>query len=550
VHAESDVTQGIVRKTIDVGRFPWVRPLVDAYANNFPSVSSLFAGDSADPAAWRATIAGVQRATHDRASLVRLLERQLSERGAPEPARRAAVRLADPKSVAIVTGQQAGVFGGPLYTLLKAITTLQLSRQVERDHDTPAVAVFWVEAEDHDWQEVRTAQVLDQDLAARTVEVADLAGAGTNPVATLRFDDQIEDAINALESALAPTEFTSDVMARLRVHYRAGAGVAAAFASWLDELLGPHGLVVYDASDPHAKPLAAGLFVGELRNPRTAALAREAGQAMAKLGHAPQVDPALDGVGLFYMDGGGRRAIKRAGADYLIGQIKRPAADLVAEAEYHPERFSPGVLFRPLVQDVVFPTVCYVGGPSELAYQAQLGGVYRAFHVEPPLLHPRASATLLDAASVRFLDKYGIALEALHGSDDLSLNQLLASQFPPELEEELAATERDLTAHAAALKAAVTAIDATLAGAVDTTLVRMRDSVKGLHNKIVQASKRKDETLRRQFTHARALAFPGGAPQERALNVMFFLNRYGPALCDRLLESLPMDPGKHYVLVP
>jgi bacillithiol biosynthesis cysteine-adding enzyme BshC len=338
-------------------------------------------------------------------------------------------------------------------------------------------------------------------------------------------------------------------MTALRAHYHPGAGVAAAFAGWIETLLGPHGLVVFEAGDAAAKPLVADVFCRELDHPaRTAALAREAGAQMREFGHQPQVEPAPDSVALFVVDEAGRHPVKRQNGQFTVGtEVSTPAA-LRAEVQRAPERFSPNVLLRPIVQETLFPTACYVGGPSELAYHAQLKGVYQAFGVEAPLLYPRASATLLDSASIRFLDRYQLPLEALHIRDDSVLNKLLESQLPPTIERALDEAAESATRLAEVLKREVSAVDPTLSGAVDSTVSRIHDTLKTLHHKIIQASKRKDETLRRQFTRARTLAFPGGGPQERVLNLVFFLNRYGLSLPDRLLESLPIDTSKHYVL--
>jgi bacillithiol biosynthesis cysteine-adding enzyme BshC len=359
----------------------------------------------------------------------------------------------------------------------------------------------------------------------------------------------VESTLESLERGLAPTEFTRDLLRSLRRHFHPGARMATAFAAWVDELLGRHGLVVFESADPAVKPLAADIFARELDNPGlTARLARDTGELMRTFGHAPQVEPVEDSVALFYLDGEGRRSIRRRGAEFLIGDATRPARDLQVEAERHPERFSPNVLLRPLVQDRLFPTVCYVCGPSELAYQAQLGGVYREFSVEVPLLYPRVNATLLDSGAIRFLERYGLALEALHAQDESALNRLLESQLPPGIEAGLQTTEREITERAASLKGLIAPLDPTLVGAVDTTVERIRETLHTLHTKIIHATKRKDDTLRRQFTRTRALAFPGGHPQERVLNVAFFVNRHGPSLGDRLIELLPVETDKHYVL--
>lgn len=541
----------VIRDAIDPQRFSWIRPLVTAYSREYARVAPLFAGDPSDPAAWRHTIARVTHARHDRAAVHAALVRQLTNRGAAREAHAAADELAAPTTVAVVTGQQAGLFGGPLYTLLKAVTAIQVARDVRRQFGVAAVPVFWVEIEDHDWAEVRSARVLDKDGATSRLTATDPPGAGSLPVGKLTFDDSIAALVDKLGEVLAPTEFTNELLTSLRQRYRPGARVGTAFAGWIEDLLGRHGLVVFEADDPALKPLVADIFARELQDCPTARLARESAANMTALGHTPQVEPAEDAVALFYLDDEGRRAIRRRGDGYAIGDTARAAADLQREAREHPERFSPNVLLRPLVQDRLFSTVCYVAGPAELAYQAQIGPLYREFGVEPPLLLSRSSATLLDAGAARFFDKSGLPLESLQPQDDGTLNRLLEQQLAPGVERTIADTNEWLSGRIGTLKDAVVPIDPTLAGAVDTTVDKLRETIKTLHNKVIQAAKRKDETLRRQFVRTRALVFPDGDPQERALAVAFFINRYGLALPDRLVETLPFASDKldkHYVL--
>lgn len=537
-----------VRDTIDFRRFPWIRPLVPAVFDGFAAVEPLFAGNPGEPSAWRETISRVQRAPRARDVVSRTVAAQLHRRGAPQPAKDAAALLAAPDTVAVVTGQQAGAFGGPIYTLLKAVTSLQLARKIEQEHGVPAVALFWVDAEDHDWDEIGTLTILDRDFAPSSLSLARLPGAGTQPAGRLVVDETAGQTIEALAHLLAPTEFTADIVACLRRHYRPGATMSVAFASLMDELLGSRGLVVFEADDPAAKAGIGDLFARELTSPLVAGRAREAAALMTTLGHSPQVDAAEDAVCLFCLDASGRRPIRCEGDTCVVGDATRTMAELAAEATAHPERFSPNVLLRPVVQDRLFPTVCYVAGPSELAYHAQLGGAYRALGVERPLLYPRVSATILDSAAVKFLERHALPLEALQAQDESALNRLLEGQLPPEIDRILEETTRHFEGQSARLKDVVTAVDPTLAGVVDSTVTRVQSTLESLQTKIIQASKKKDETLRRQFARTRALAFPGGQPQERALNVAFFLNRYGLTVGERLMDVLPTFTGKHYVI--
>jgi bacillithiol biosynthesis cysteine-adding enzyme BshC len=321
-----------------------------------------------------------------------------------------------------------------------------------------------------------------------------------------------------------------------------------AFGRWLEQVLGGHGLIVYDSSDAAAKPLAREVFTRELSMPgQTAKLAALAGSNLVARGYHSQVHSQDDGLALFHLDGG-RRAIRQQDGRFIVGDQSFQASALVQRAIEQPAGFSPNVLLRPVVQDTLFPTICYVAGPNELAYLGQLRGVYEHFGVPMPLMYPRASATLLDSAALRFLTRYKLPLEALQAQDEAALNELLKTQIPAELEESFADASQAIDAGMTQLIQAMPTLDPTLEGAARSTLGRMQHDLETLHGKMIQAAKRRDETLRRQFIHARALAFPSGHAQERAVGFISFLNQYGPALVDRLDEALPLDMGRHWIV--
>ena len=535
---------------VDVRRFPWIRPLAGTYAYDFPKVAELYAGNPVEPAAWHDAVQRAQRHPRDRAALVGVLRAQQEHRNAPPESRAAAARLADANTVAVVTGQQAGVFGGPMYTLLKALTALQLARRTEREQHVPAVAIFWVEAEDHDWDEVKSCTVLDAEFQPRTVTLPDLEGAGELPVAKLQLDARVEQTIEELAAVLQPTEFTADILDAIRAAWKPGRGFACAFASWIETLLGPHGLIVFESADPAAKPLVAGVFARELSAPgRTAALAAAAGDALAARGHAPQVVSQPDSVSLFNLDPV-RRSIRRQGDQLAIGDEMHSSDALARAATERPAAFSPNVLLRPIVQDTLFPTIAYIAGPSELAYLGQLRAVYEAFGVPMPLMVPRSTATLLDSGATRFLARYAdnVAFEDLRTPDESTLNRLLEAQLPASVEQSLKDAVSQTQQAMARVIEALPALDPTLQGAAKTTLGKMEHELRSLHSKVIHAAKKRDETLRRQFVRAQAQAFPHGHPQERTLAVIYFLNKYGPGLVDLLLDELPIDPGHHWVV--
>ena len=448
---------------VDLRRLSWAGPLIRDYCHAFDRLEPFYAGAPTSGSLWRKIIATRQVPQPDRARLADLVTAQLIARSAPPEAIASAQQLARPDTVAVVTGQQAGLFGGPLFTLLKAVTAIKLARQVAADHTTRVVPVFWVDAEDHDLDEIRTCGVLDGDLALRRVSLALHASAG-QPAATVELDRSIDDAVEELRRVLPETEYSTELLTGLATTYASGTRLVDAFARWLESWLGRHGLVVFDASDAAAKPLVQPIFSRELRTRgETVRLAASAGDNLAERGYHAQVTTAPDTVALFQLDGT-RQPIRLEGDDFAVGTATLPADELLRRADTRPETFSPNVLLRPIVQDALFPTVAYVAGPHELAYLGQLRQIYAGFDVPMPLMYPRASATLVDRATVKFLQRYELDFWALQAQDDAALNQLLAAQLPESVERAVGEAEVAIAARLDTIATEVPAIDPDAGG--------------------------------------------------------------------------------------
>jgi bacillithiol biosynthesis cysteine-adding enzyme BshC len=524
-----------------------VKRLAADYAYDFSSLAPFFSGDPSSYASWADAIARTRAYPRQHESVAEVIADQQRKREAPVRAVEAARQLADSRAVAVVTGQQAGLFGGPLYTLLKALTAVKVAEQISRDHNLPVVPVFWIDGEDHDWEEVRSVAVFDDNLEPRTVSLPPRASSEA-PVSSVKLDDSVSGALAGLEQALPVTEFKPWVLAGLRRSYAPGTGMADAFGRWIEQLLGDRGLVVYNSADPASKPLVAQLFLRELSMPGlTVRLAGAAGANLAKRGYHSQVQLPDESLALFHLDGS-RKPIRQRDGEFVVGDQHYAAGALLKEATDRPAAFSPNVLLRPVVQDTIFPTICYVAGPNELAYLGQLREVYDHFGVPMPLMYPRASATLVDSAALRFLTKYGVPLEALQAQDDAALNEVIKSQIPDEIEAAFADAAAAIDSAMGRITTAMPLLDPTLEGAARSTQGRLRHDLETLHGKTIQAAKRRNETLRRQFVHARALAFPQGQPQERTIGFVSFLNQYGPGLVERLEDELPLDLGHHWIV--
>ena len=532
--------------SVDLRRLPWASKLYRDYTTDFGRLETFYSGSPTDKVNWT-NILDKRQTMPPATKIASILSTQLAGRGAPATSLKAAKSLAEPGSVAIVTGQQAGLFGGPLFTLLKAVTAIKLARQVADEHNTNVVPIFWIDAEDHDLDEICKCQLLDKDLELKSVTLNTAVKRRTT-ASSVRLDASIHETLDGLNGLLTRTEFTSQLLADLESIYTEGTRLVDAFALWLDKLVGPAGLVVFDASDPAVKPLVQSVFANELKMPgETNRQATVSGSALVSLGYHSQVTPTENATALFHIDDT-RQSIHLNGDKFLIEDRAIEASALLEETNSHPEHFSPNVLLRPIIQDALFPTVAYVAGPSELAYFGQLRKVYERFKIPMPLVYPRASATLVDRAMLKFLDRHRLDFEELQPRDDSAINRLLASQLPAEIDVALNATDASINEQLSVIQSAVSTIDQTLTGVVQSTRNRMKRDLGTLKNKILQGAKRREETMRRQYDRARIQSFPGGQPQERNLSTVYFVNRYGPIFIERLIAELPIDSGRHWLI--
>ncbi len=426
--------------------------------------------------------------------------------GAPEAAARAAMRLADPGATVIVTGQQPGLLGGPIYCVAKALSAVAQARRLARETRTPVVPVFWVASEDHDLDEVNRAVLLDREDEPRVLRlpvVADgrmLSAVDPTPGAPALLEDaarvlaeaqHADAALAAVRAALAPS--LSEWFARL-------------FSAWLGE----EGLVVVDPS----------LFRGAAA-PVVDLVRRRPGAVRAACGPGPLAIPDLP---LFLVDGTGRR--------------RRPAA--AAEIPGDPAGVSFDVATRVLAQDLALPVSGHVVGPSEEAYCRQLAPAHALLGIPAPPLLPRASLTLVEGRVERALEAFGTDVPAVlaQGEDALRAPGSVPEDF-----------ERALTKVEAALAETLPAVREA-AGRADEVLVR---KAAGAEQRLMEAIDRLRDHARRALDRAegrdhdrrrRALRHlrPLGAPQERTLGPLTFLARHGPGLVRDLAKVVEGRP--------
>ena len=459
------------------------------------------------------------------------------------------------RALAVTTGQQAGLFTGPLYTIYKALSAAALAERLTETWRRPVVPVFWVAGDDHDFAEIASCDVLAQDGRRETVGLRERpADAPMRPAFRELLGGDVAPALERLEALLPASEFRPALMDWLRRAYAPERSLAEAHALALAELLGEYGVVVLRGWHGAVKRAAGEIFRGALARAGEldAALGLES-ERLLREGHDPGVAVG-NGLSLVMVEGAqGRDRLRPVEDGRLATRRSHEAFDLPAlEALLRddPEVLSANVLLRPVVEAAVLPTVAYVGGPAELAYLALLGPLFAAFGVPRPARVPRMSGLLLDERSAKTLGKFGLEPLALARPESDLVRAAARDALPEAAVAALAALRTSLTDGYAALQREVAAVDRTLERPVESARNQALAATHDIEKRLLAAQKRSAETSIQQLVRARAALFPDGRPQERVYTVATFLARFGGdvlpvvaaaarAHAGRLLEATP-----------
>lgn len=522
------------------------------YLQNSPEVRPFYPHHFSDENAYQSVMDKISARPLDRATLVDVLREQNTGFGSDPQAFENIALLEKPETYAVVTGQQVGLFGGPLYTVFKAVTALKLARLLRARY--PArnfVPVFWVEGEDHDFAEMNGIAVLDAEGKPVTIEY--LPG-GVMPernlgaVGELVFDATLEQTLETLEKTLQKTEYTGPLLQRLRECYAPGRTFNQSFVAWMNNLFREEGLVFISSNHPRLKALLAPLFVKELNE--YPAASRLVISQSAELEHMYHAQIKAKSVNLFMFHKGGRYLIEPREHDFSLKGTRHflNKEEMVRLARENPSQFSPNVVLRPVAQDTLLPTVAYVAGPSEIAYHAQLRPVYDYFGVTQPVIYPRASASFLEERVKRIAEKFNVDLVDFFRDKESITTRVVEEISSVKLEQLFGEAEKRIQDALHELKFGLNEVDPTLAGALQNLDQKTKTGLGVLRGKALEAQKRRNETAVRQIEKAVDALLPDGSLQEREISVLYYMNKYSPDLIRWLLRELDVGGFKHQVL--
>jgi len=505
-------------------------------------------GRSVDPLANHARRIGAQE--FDRKRVPDALERINRKAGSSELTFTHIEMLRRPGSVAIVTGQQAGLFTGPLYTIHKALTVIKLAACL-RDQGVEAAPVFWIATEDHDYEEVNHCKVVDREGHLAQIRYEASGHKADEPVGSVSLCPAISQTIDELIARIAPSEFTPALERDLRESYAEGVGFADAFARLMARLFRDYGVVLLDPLDQELKQVAAPLYAKAIEKSTEIATALvERSRELEAAGYHAQIHVSGDMVPLFIMDDGRRAAITQHDDRFAVKGSSNSFSreELVELATRCPNCFSPNVTLRPVVQDFLLPTAAYVGGPAEIAYFAQLQAVYQTLDRQHPCVLPRASFTIVEGRHQKTMKKYGLELRDFFDGLHPAVTKVVEQSLDRDTSNAFTETERVLNEHLDRLRSALERTDKTLSDPLETSRAKMMYQLEHLRTRFIHSSAHREETAYRQVERAFTTLYPDKNLQERELNVYYFLSRYGPSLLGDLYEAADLGFSNHKIV--
>jgi bacillithiol biosynthesis cysteine-adding enzyme BshC len=465
-------------------------------------------------------------------------------------------RLGNSKTLAVVTGQQTGILGGPLYTFYKTMTVLKLTEKLRKDY--PAhdfVPLFWMEVNDSDFKEICALHYISKDNRLKRLAAEETAADALKPVFARDVAEGIQQWRQILQEDFFDTEFKEGTLDLFLSSYSPRQSYADAFARLLQRFFGKYGLVIFNPADPAIAQLAKPLFSETLTSAAEILNGlNERNAALQDAGYAPQITFMDNQTLLFFNDD----HLRRVRVDFAEkGQflLKYPEGyqpvqreKLLQNGPGMAHTLSPNVALRPLVQDFLLPTIAYIAGPAEVAYFAQVETLYRRFDIPMPLIYPRHRLTIAEGKIQKNMRKFNLDYTEILPPPPDFMDTFIRQLTDRKIYDHLQSAQQDIFRSMEEFKKHLAAFDPTLVNALKKTRGNIEGSFRQLSAKIDRSLEQKNQVQLQQLKSILLYLYPENNYQERVLNPIYFCIKYGPNFMDDLLRVLPEETDRHYMV--
>lgn len=459
---------------------------------------------------------------------------------APEQVIQNIASLSQPDTYVIITGQQPGVFSGPLYTVYKAISTVVVCERLS-DETHSFVPVFWNASEDDDLSEVDHIVIFRENEPFEIRYDCESRGEAFSHMPLDK--SKLKRMLSIVEGVSPNSEFKAPLLKEIDGIIKESSTIGDFFSRFMIYLFGEFGLVMIEPQ--YLRDLMTPVFDRLIRGPTECTqIVNEAGLKLNELGYSPKIRKKLNICNFFIFDDEGKRQGLTYNGKFQVANEIYSQRELLGLLEDDPFRFSANAVTRPITQDLLFPTFAYVAGPNEIAYQAQLKGVYDFFSVEMPVIFPRHGGTIIENKVSEVLAKYEAEVHELRNPEKL------LKRLPKEkIDDVFSSLRSEVLREMVEVTRRAESIDKTLIDPCFLARGRILKTIKVLEDKIAAKLKQHDSVARRQITKAYSNLFPHGDLQERQINVLEYLIKFGKEFLNVVHENfLEADYGEHLVI--
>jgi bacillithiol biosynthesis cysteine-adding enzyme BshC len=459
-------------------------------------------------------------------------------------------QLLSGKAVAMITGQQPGFLGGPLYSLYKAMSCISLAEMHSTD-ELSIVPIFWIEDNDHDGVEAGTASLIDQSSAVHTIHCDEIEHLQTHiPICERAFSNDISSLIESISQYLPNSEYGLQIKQEINELYQSGKNWSESFLEYMQERCGEFGLLFFSSSIARKEGLFKERILHEISHSgELQQLVLEANESLMKRGMKIQAEAGI--INAFYHDDSGRHKIDIDEFGHIkLGEGILSKDECIKLIQLHPEKFSPSVLLRPLIQDSIIPTIGMIVGPGEFGYMSQLKHAYSALNISMPQLHGRHSVTILIPSISKYLSKHQLEPNFFMRIMN-EIEQDLSARFAhdaatdalvDELRSSVQYSLRNISEHAET-------IDSSLQGAVSATEHGIEKLIDGMQKKMVSSLKKKQDMLFGKAHEAHAWIYPQNHLQERFLSSITLEARVGKEMFRDILIAIKNASRDMHILI-
>ena len=445
---------------------------------------------------------------------------------------------------AIVTGQQPGLLTGPLYTVYKAVAAIVLARKLHERFGVRCVPVFWVGSDDHDFEENRVAHLFTKNHDILTLNYQPAADVSAMAMHRVPLEPSLHTLIDEAAAQTSGSEFRDEIAGFLHESLNASTNLADWTARILVRLFKNTPLIVFAPHMPAARKLAAPVLEREIRDPLVSTmLLNDTGSKLREMDFHQQVTKNDTECNFFLEFGDRRRKVLFDEDHYVIPDEQQTFSieEMTGLLDSEPDRFSPNVALRCIVQQHLFPAAAYVAGPGEIAYWAQLKPLFRHFGEDMPIIYPRARCLLTDIKSRQIMEKFQFTLEDLAGKPDELTERALQLTSRAPAKEIVARHRAQIEGGFPPLIEELEPLNKSAADMVRSVQRNLAEEFERIEAAIVKGKEAQAEAVRKQVQRVTTLLFPNRKPQERVLNVFSFLFEYGWDLIPRLIKEMNVD---------